>query len=453
MSEGEKKEFIEARKNEILPSLEKKEAEAVRSGQPLSDAEEEKVLEQFETKVFVWNRPKGAPGAKRVLLEAAEPAAYNTLVPIIRELQKDERCAGITLVTDNVAGKRFTEEQKNFSFEQIRQPGQPVMADIPVESDVVLILVEPKDTPEKMLLYSGKSVYGTDSAKEYLYLDGLLGGTIQKLLTESSAVRMDHADGIFVANDLAKDLLESAVPSTEGRTTVAGSILIESLRNTLPDAAQEQKRRHELRGELGIPEDALTVLYSGFPSQGFEALGGRTVTNAEKGELTLNQETFAKTLSALQKAATESTERQFALVVRNHPRAAGQDNNLQIPESLPSNLHVVWANGPKYNYDDVVNSVVDIIACQSTSTEILLAPYRGRVPAIFGYEGEGLQATIDKNIFGTDGAAALARSDTLFYIQSEDSFAHYVEQFHANPARMPLPPDPIAQIMNVLLSK
>lgn len=450
MTEGNEGRFIERRKDDIVPSLNKEQADALASGQPLTHEQSQAVLEAFETKVFTWEAQDRRAESKRVLLEASEPAAYKTLKPLIERLERDEQCRGITLLTDNVSGKRFSEEREHFQFKQVRSNAEPVMADIPDSHDIVLILGEPKDTPEKMLLYSGKSVFGAAGAKQYLYLDGLMGGTTRTLFSEANATHMDQIDAVLVANEFAKELLQGAVPSLGDKITVVGSILLESLRDTLPTPDREKQTRSELRQKLDIPDNAIAVLYAGFPSKDYAALGARAIPGASPEENTLNQETFMRTAAAMQDAALTHLERQFALVVRTHPRAAGKDNELEIPGDLPLNLRVVFANGPEYNHDDMVNAVADIIACQSTSTETFLAPYRGRAAAVFGYGGQGMQAEIDEKIFGHGGAEALARTGAVFYVRSEKSFAEYLGRYRGNSERMALPPDPIPAIAETL---
>lgn len=450
--EGERDRFIRAHEKEIATVVDSATAEKLDAGVQLSDEQEGKILERFETKVFTWKRPLAAPGSKSLLLEAAEPAAYKTIRPLIERLQADERCGKIVLVTDNISGKRFEEEQESFQFEQIRNPDQPVMTDIPGDIDVTLALVEPSDSPEKVLLYAGKSIYGSETAKTYLFIDGFIGGTTRKLLTDESAAHMDSIDAIFVANDAARRLFESAVPETKGRVVVIGSLVLESLRQTLPGKEALQEERRLLREKLAIPQDAVAVLYAGFPSSDYERLAGQSTTgDVQKHELTLNQETFKQTLSAVAAAAAEDPGREYALIIRTHPRAHGEDNVLEIPEDLPQNMRVVWANSPEYAYEDITNAVADIVACQSTSTEVFLAPYRGCTTAVFDYAG--VQERINENIFGAEGVAALKESEGVFLASSEQSLADYVRHFQGRPERMPFPEDPIPNLMDKLLGE
>lgn len=453
MSAGrERGDFIRKHAKEIATIVDDATAEALTTGEDLSGEQEEQIAEKFETKVFTWERPEAAPDSKSILLEAAEPAAYNTVHPLIKRLQRDTRCGKIVLVTDNIAGKRFEEERNDFSFEQIREPSQPVMADIPGGIDIVLALIEPSNSPEKVLLYAGKSVYGDSATKNYLFVDGFLGGTTRKLLTDASALRMDPIDGIFVSNDSAKRLLESAVPECKGRAIVAGSLMLESLKQTLPDISAAKEKRLTLRDELAIPQDAVAILYSGFPSVDYEELAGRPMTgNAQKHALTLNQETFKKTLFAVCAAAERNQEKKYALIVRTHPRAQGEDSHFEIPENLPENLRVVRANAPAYGYDDLVNAVTDIVACQSTSTEVFLAPYRGVAVAVFNYAG--VQERINERVFGSDGAAALKRTEGLFFASSESALSEYVAHFQERPERKPLPDDSISPIIDELFGE
>ncbi|MBI4065726.1 hypothetical protein HY412_00840 [Candidatus Kaiserbacteria bacterium] len=451
---GGESRFLREHKTEFGPIVTSEVAIALQEDTHLTSAQITESIERVETKILVWERPQAAADAKRVLLEASEPAAYRTIKPLIAFLQHDERCRAITLVTDNTAGKNFMDEQESSGFKQVRDPNQPVFADIAGPFDSVLVLSEPKNSPNKPFLYGGKSVYGDDRTKIFFMLDGVLGHTTHEQFTAQTAEHMDFIDTIGVANEFSKQLLAAAVPRLRGRIRVVGSILLQSfkddlIKNKLFETHDVEEERRSLRETLKVPQDAVMVLYSGFPSIDYVALGGKADADPAQGEKTLNQETFERTLEAVKIAALENPDKTFALAIRTHSRAAGIDNELRVPDVLPGNLHIIWASGLPLTYDDVANAA-DVIACQSTSTEVLYAPYRGVVAAVSGYAGKGMQDELNKKIFGS-GLTTFKKSDDLLYVDSVETFAMYLKNFHDRPSRRPIPDNPIPRIADMLL--
>ncbi|MFZ1075027.1 MAG: hypothetical protein WAN50_01505 [Minisyncoccia bacterium] len=452
---GAEGEFLKKHTSEFGPLLDPKVTAALDENRDLTPEQVAESIERVETKVFKWERGGADTDGKRILLEAAEPAAFRTVQTLVEFLEKDERCGAITLVTDNIAGKNFVAGEESLGLKQVRNPGQPVLADIEGPFDSVLVLAEPKNSPDKPFLFGGKSVYGGEKTKIIYLIDGVLSSSVREWFADSASEHMDCIDTVCVANEFSKELLAAAVPQLKDRITAVGSILLQGfkndlIKNKLFEAANAAESRRSIRNSLHVPLDSVMVLYSGFPSADYESMGGKAGTDLAQGEKTLNQDTFERTFRAVLKAARENPDKQFALAVRTHPRAAGIDNDLQVPSELPENLHVAWANGPVYNYDEVAGAA-DIVACQSTSTEVLYAPYRGVVAAVSGYPGHGMQQEINEKIFG-DGLSAFRSADGLLYVESESALADYLKNFQTPPARRPVPDDPIPSIADLLLA-
>lgn len=453
MKEGKEK-FIRDRKEEFGPVIAPEVAAALREGRDLTSEQVSESIERIETKVFTLEKKEAHPGAKRVLLEASEPAAYRTVKPLIAFLQQDERCAALTLVTDNVAGKNFVDEHEALGLTQKREPSQPVLADIAGPFDSVLVLVEPGDSPDRPLLYSGKSVYGNDTTKLLYMIDGILGENMRSKFSDEAVAHMDRIDIIGTATEFSKELLIAIAPQLRDRVVVAGSLLLQAFKQDIEKQHlfTEEERvegRHLVRETLGVSEDAVMVLYSGFPSIDYVTHGAKAGTNLGEGEKTLNQETFDRTLESVRAAALAELGKKFALVIRTHPRAAGVDNDLRVPDDLPQNLRVVWGNGPTFSYDAIAGAA-DVVACQSTSTEVLYAPYRGVVAAVSGYAGPGRQQEINEKIFGP-GLTTFEKSHDVLYVDSVETFTTYLKDFRDRPPRRPIPDNPIPRIVNLLL--
>lgn len=394
--------------------------------------------ERLETHVLRWEK-HGVDNGKDILLEAAEPIAHDTIKPLVASLEEDERTKSLTLITDNVAGRKFTEENEELQLTQIRDENLPVLAEIPNDIDAALVVIEPANSPDKPLLYSAKSVFGDSDTKLFYYIEGLPGHNTRELFTSDNASRMDDIDTLFVGSKTAKEIVAASLPKFKGRIEVIDSLLLPSKKEMFPKPETRQEERLKMLEHLGIPKEAVVVFYSGFPSSDYEEIA--------EGE-TLNQKTFNKSLNAIASVAEQSDDKQFALIVREHPRAKNDDDQITLPASTPDNLTVVTGEGSDITYDDVANSS-DFIICQSTSSEVTLSKYRGVRTLVSGYKG--MQEELNEQIFGEKGLEKLKSSSEVIYINSEADIMKALKDFKGDNEMVSVSESGLETIKNKLL--
>ena len=415
----EKLSFVKEHAKDIQPTATDQSAiEDVMKERPVEKERIDALLERYETKVLTYERSDKVLGASKILFEASQPANYAVAAPLIEELIKDPRCAGITLLADNVAGQQF--EESDIPLRPIRSEGAPVMADIPAGPyEVALIFDEPANTPAPVLLYGAKSVFG--AKKLYFFAGGLIGEGTQHILAPDADQKMDAIDAIFVNDQLSKQLLCGMARVPEEKVIVTGSPLIESLE---PEKAGMV--RTAVREKLHIADSAFVAFYAGVVSADFKESGG---------ESNLNMHTYKETLEGVQMAAEHDPAREYVLVVRTHPRARNIES-LPVPSELPANMRIV--GGEDISYDEVVYAA-DVLCCNPLSSELLLAAYRGRTMAVFAYQGEHQFGQLCERIFGAQGMRIIRDSGRAVFIESPQGLAAILEKHTESPQPLPKP--------------
>lgn len=426
MTEGKEREphleeelcFIQEHAKEIVPITDDRETMGLVErhtgvGDVLVDERRVKnILEQFETKVYLLEKDEQEydSRAKRVLLTASEPLAYNTIAPILESLKSDRRARAITLLTDNVAGKRF-EERGNLDFRRIRDHTKPVLADVPSPFDVAIAAVEPPNSAHAVALYGGKSVFGAE--KLYFIASGWSGVGGTKLFERERARTMDEIDGMFCNDELAKRILLRQLPDypTE-RMHTTGTPSVDALEL---ERASEYTR--EGRRKLRLDEETLAVLHLGDISADYRRL-------MPEVDERINEKTFEHTVEAMVRLAEDQPERKFALLIRPHPRDPNKEELLAMGErQLPGNLRVIPATGPEISMQEAAYAadvVVSII-----STENFLATVRGRKAVFLGYEGLG-DAPLERT-YGQELLAVMNAAPSLRTVSSPRELASYLK--------------------------
>ena len=418
----EKLKFIKEHAKDIRPTATDestvKDIEDVEKGRPVYENRIDALLERYETKILTYERRDVAVGTSKILLEASQPANYSVAAPLVEDLMQDPRCVGITLLTDNVAGQQF--EQSGAQLHLVREEKRPVMADIPAGPyDVALIFDEPQNTPQPVLLYGAKSVYG--AKKLYFFAGGLGGEETQRILGPNADSKMDTIDGIFVDDELSKQLLCEIAHVPKEKVIVTGSPLIESLE---PEKAKEL--RSIGREKLKISDSASVVFYAGVVTADFKVSGG--------GD-DLNLHTYIETLEGVRIAAHHDPSREYVLAVRSHPRARDIET-LPIPSELPANVRIVSGEG--ISYDEVVYAA-DVMCQNPLSSEVVLASYRGRTLAVFAYEGEHQFGQLCERIYGKEGIRIIRDSGRAVFAESSQGLASILEQHTESPQPIPKP--------------
>jgi hypothetical protein len=367
----------------------------------MSDVRLDDALQRFETKILVYETENA--DAPRVLLEASQPANYTILSPLIHELQHDPNCGGITLLTDNLAGQSFAHSLVEFSA--VRKEGKPVAADIPAGPyNAALVLSDVENSPMQLLLHSAKNVFET---KKLCFYEVAIYGEQLREMVQSPKSHINPIDRIFAADEFTKDLICEGLDIPDEKILVAGSPLIDSINTENAEAL-----RSAGRAKLGISERARVALYNGFPSIDFVPYGG---------ESDLNIKTYQETLNGLIEAAQSQPEIEFACIVRTHPRARNTEILPNLPPNVPLNLLVV-SGDMLVTYEEAVYAS-DVICCAVSSTETLLAAYRGRQAAVFAYPGEHQHGEINERLYGRKGMTSIETSGRAAIIDSSTKLA------------------------------
>lgn len=431
--ENEKYAFVREHEKEIRPITDDQETlNAIDQGALVSPEALQLVLERYETKIFSYGRKDARPDAKRLLLEAAQPANFNIVNPLLESLEHDERCSGVTLLTDNVSGKKFMEKHDP-DLQTVPTSERPIIGDIPEGPyRAVLVLDEAENTPASVLLYGAKSVFG---AEKLCYLSlGLFGHVEKRIFGPERSTEMEDIDIIFSADEFSKQMLCGALGVPEEKVVVTGTPLLEGLR-----VEEANMLREKGRAALGVAEGTLTLAYAGFPSIDFQSVGG---------DPKLNPLTFEQTLTGVMRAAEAEPEKNFALVVRTHPRARNVEPSLIPTQTLPENLAVVDGNG--ITYEEFVYAA-DIIGCNVLSTESLLARYRGREAAIFAFSGKGQLGELLTENFGEKGEQIIKASDRMTLIDSPEKLSEMIARYQPREA-IPVHPGSLERIKEIMLA-
>lgn len=372
------------------------------------------ILEEFETKVFVYGNPSSAKDAKRVLVEAAEPQAFTLMMPIIERLTNDPRCHFICLLTDNLSGKYFG-ERMGARWQRIDDHSNPMFSDIPGPFDVALVGVEPPNSPNATLLFGAKSVFG--ATKLFFVVSGWLGAGDTNIFEGDRASRMDAVDGVFCNDELAKKIFLKRTPLVPPELVyVTGTPVVDAL-----EFDKAEQYATEGRKKLGISWKATAILYVGDISGGYKKLG---YASDER----INEKTFELTLEALKKLATEERSREFALILCPHPRDPNKEELLELAEhagsSIPSNMLIICPTADDILWQEIRHSAD--VTLSIVSTENFLTAIRGRPAVFLGYQNSGLGGELLERIYGKEIMEIIGNSPNLFMVSRPDELIQYL---------------------------
>ncbi len=434
---SEKMNFIKRNANTIKPiSSDLEVVRNIENDSEVSPAQVDQVLEEFETKVMEYNRADPSVDSKKILLEASQPANFNIIHPLISLLEEDDACGGITLITDNVSGKRFEgEEGKLLGLESIRNEGEPVLADIPRGPyESALVLDEPINSPNNTLLFGSKSIF--DAKKLYFFSIGLFDDIVRRISDQSDENHMDSVDAILTADIFTKELMCKSLGIPEEKVLVTGSPLIDQI-----DLEQGEILREKGRETLHIPSSAVVAFHSSIIASAFEKVGGAS---------DINQQTYERVLEGVIAGAEANPEQEYVLLLRTHPRMKATDPFPLPPHNLPSNLRIVL--GDDISYEENIYAS-DILLCNILSTETLLARYRGKTAAVFNYEGEGQFAQVIDKLYGQEGIRVIEESARATLVDSSESLSVLLTEYQPQlPIQKPAG-DSLGNIKKILLSK
>lgn len=413
--ENERLSFIKKHSKEIVPIT--SESESLKVIDEAADFETipqvspdkvEHILEEFETKVFVMEKPAAQSDQKKVLLEAGAPGAYAAIKPIIAALQKDERCGVIMSLTSGVATPYFQRDFGN-DFSQIREKDKPVLADIleAVEKrpvDVALATLSMKNAPESLVLYGSKGNLG--AKKLFLVLESW-GQRLPDALSQNRH-NLEKIDGIFCNDGLAKEIIKKDFPDFPPELIYSfGTPILDSL-----DSKHSDDYRKSFREKLGIDKKATVLAYFGGIS--WEAKDWYGACDD------VDERTFQDTLWQVTQLAKSNPDRNFVFAFRPHPRDPIREEKYKIAKSavLPPNLSFKDAALPIFSNE--VSYGADIIL-STFSTENFLAPLRGRKSIFLGFSGKGMGRDLLENVYGKAAVKTLRQSEAVRVADSPES--------------------------------
>jgi len=395
----------------------------VEHGETVNETELDSALEAFENKLFTMEKRECAPDAQSVLLTMDNPGSWRAMSPVIEALERDQRCRSVSVITGGFSSEEFKSRFGN-QFSEVRDGDNLFLNDLNTVTskhpiDVMLASGSAQNGPESVPLYSGKSVFG---AKKVFYIVDSwgLGGSLSDDL-ESAEKRkkwLDDLDGFFCNDEHAKEIIREKLPGfPESRIHVTGTPILESL-----EIDKAKSYRNAGRARFNLPLDTLTVLYIGDQSADYATVG-------IGADPEINEKTFEKMLNAYIRYAESEPQKQFALLVRPHPRdSAGKLPELMSRATLPSNLVMYNAAYPAVKLNEAAFTA-DAVA-SIASTENFLAPLRGKRPIYLGFADEqGLGQKVIEFHIGVVGIHALKRQPETALVSTEAELMAVLRDF------------------------
>ncbi len=322
-----------------------------------SEEDLEHILEQFETKVVVFEKNESVYGehAERALLFASDPLAAESIGLLVREMSTDERIQGMTLLTDGVAGKRLLsqipETEGNTHTYLLKNKEHHAITDTDYSDssvlvdaffsehdpqgngyDVIFTTTESPESPGAYPVLTGKETFGNNKTRLYMMHDGwaALPDTMATFLNKTKDPQA--IDALFCSDILSKQVLEAQLdPIYHDAIIPLGSPALDTLRETT-----NQETRDAGRTKLGLLDDEIAFLYVGDISKDYESYS--TPIDAE-----VNEKTFQKTIEAMCNVAEKHTHQRYVLLFRPHPRDPNKGSYEGDTHVLPSNMRVVSA--------------------------------------------------------------------------------------------------------------
>lgn len=385
----------------------------------------EAILQEAETKVFVWNNPEVSEHAKRVVFTMDNPGAFAALMPLVFALKRSSRCKSIEVIASNIAAEYIRENEGEdwFGFTQIRStnitPGKstPVLVDIFAKenepTDVVFASLTSTNGPETLAFFGGKSTMG--AKKLYFVMDGW-GGANHVL---ANSKHMDKVDGIFCNDELAKRIVEKELPDFPKENIFAsGTGQLDAL-----ELDHEEEHTHIGREKLGLNDDTECILYLGDISADYSSVVMPDIADPD-----ICEKTFALVLEATINTAKSNKQKQFALLVRPHPRNSRTEEIWQMVANttLPENLKIAHATNLECSMNEAAYASDAMISI--LSTENFKAPLRHRTAAFLGFSGKGMGGDGLARTYASEILDAVREMPGLAVVSSKEELADWLSK-------------------------
>lgn len=444
----DKLKFINQHKDEIRPiASEPKVVDEIAEGKIVQpEGRVDKIIEEFENKIFICEKKEYKRGAKRVLITVDNPGPFNNIKGIVSALLKDDRCKSIAVVTGGVSNKAFASEFGD-QFQLVRDGDKLLLDDFNQISsednpiDITIGSVSSENGPESVALWSGKPIFG--AKKTFLIFGewGGLGSNFNEKIknSEEGKKAIAQIDGIFCNDDLAKRILRQHLPDFPPEKIFdTGTPALDSLE--LPRA---EELRQLGRAKLGLRDDDFAVLYLGdcgnYPEYGCDPA--------------LNVETFKKTLTAVIGLAKENPELKFAFLLRPHPRDPEKDKSYEFVKQtdLPANLKVVSATREVVTMNEAAYAAD--VTTSLVSTENILAPLRGNNSIFLAFEEKGFGKQVVEGLYEPSIIKSMKDAPGIFMANSPEDLREIILKLRKYPENRPRPKDIGRGTVNGILNK
>lgn len=450
--EKEKKDFIIKYLDKIIPVIENdKKAEDIleniKRNHNVSEEELNYLLEKFETKVFLFEKPEKEcePDAKRVLFFASDPLSYNTISPLIEQLKNDNKCQAIGLITDGISGKifedSFKEQPGKNKFKSFKEGKEYFVGDtegynrsVPVfvdalktsegeekKYDVAITNLEWYNSASSSSFWSSKSNFAAN--KFFLIFSGYSGFSRKDLFKDrgTSKDAMEKINGIFCNDNLGKEIITHLLPDfPKDKIYITGTPVMDEIK--IDKVGEYRKNGRE---KMKIKDDEIAILYLGDISEYHKI--------DKEIDDSINEKTFKKTVEAVLKAAKQEKNKQYVLLVRPHPRDPNKKEllNYKPDEEIPENLRIIPATNISI---EEVRCAADITA-SIISVENNLAAKLGKPGLFLGYkQSKGDfklgEKVLESHFGGKEILDIINKEKNLKIISSSDEFVNYLKKYN-----------------------
>lgn len=426
---ADKKEFVTKHLSEVLPTLSEPDSEVLKKVGDIDMIEDDsffdRSIEGFENKLFVQEKIEYSPEAKSILITVNDAGAYRAIKGLITNLEKDDRCKSIAVVTGGISN-RFFPKDFGENFKEVRDEGKPFLVDILNYSkehpfDIVIGSVSYVNGPESLSLV-GKENLG--ASRTFLVFEGWashMGSGVESAKKEKAGRDfVVGLNGIFCnPGGLARKIIKTHLPNfPDEKIFEFGTPNLDDL-----DITHSEQLRQTGRQKLGLDEEDFAVLfwgdYSNYPEYGADPF--------------VNEKTFEKTLISLIELAKSKPDLKLAFLFRPHPGGGNDKYNFEeIVKrfSLPDNLKVRLASKSVIGLNEVAYATD--VSTGIVSTEHVLATLRGRQAVYLGFDEEG-GAKVFNGFFPPNIQDALKNTPGISIVSSGQAFSNEIYRLKTHP--------------------
>ena len=278
--------------------------------------------------------------------------------------------------------------------------------------DIILTTGNGLNGPESVPLYGGLSI--SSKPKIFLVFDGW--GAMGSAFGENKG-NMEKIDGIFCEDELAKSLITRYLPEfSKDRIYTTGVFDAQFLGLDRADFYKDQFRK-----DFEIDSNALVVAHLTTIASAFQGVGA---------DPQMEQSAFDISLRAVEKFLDNHGNggKKVVVALKAHPRDPQPDGYKNIFAKYEKNSNMELKIIPT-SYD--INKLAygaDLIT-GTLSSELFLAPLRGRQAVFLGYDGSGLGGGVLKKVYGEEVLKVISERPATSIVSSSEEFTACLEDF------------------------